>query len=145
MHCYRFLSNESLFMRVPFDVIVYQFLSTTGIIKQLKAGKSCKTCLTNHTRSISHHITSLVINALRGGHTQTDTQTQTHTHTNMQTKAISKTQRVQACSLHASGLKSQSTVCRNNCPNFLLFLACTHKTVNMPGSSECHSYIMHKL
>ena len=44
--------------------------------KQLKAGISCETCLTNHTWPISHHITPLVINALGGRHT--DTYTQTH-------------------------------------------------------------------
>ena len=31
--------------------------------------KSSETCLTNHTQSISHHITPLVINALGGIHT----------------------------------------------------------------------------
>ena len=40
-------------------------------IKQLRAGKSCKTCLTNHTWSISHHITPVVINTLSGGHRDT--------------------------------------------------------------------------
>ena len=40
-------------------------------IQQLKAAKNCKTCLTNHT----HHIMPLVINDVRGRHTdrQTDT------------------------------------------------------------------------
>ena len=52
--------------------------------KQLKSGKSCKTCLTNHMQSISHHIMPLVINALEGGHTQR--------HTDMGTKAISRNQ-----------------------------------------------------
>ena len=36
-----------------------------------KAGKSRKTCLTNRTRSILHHIMPLVINGLGGGHTDT--------------------------------------------------------------------------
>ena len=40
-------------------------------INELKAGKSRKTCLTNRTRSISHHITPLVINGLGGVDTQT--------------------------------------------------------------------------
>ena len=57
-------------------------------IKQLKSGKSHTICLTNHTRSTSHHIT-LVINGL-GADTQTDTQT--HTHTHVQSKAISRNQ-----------------------------------------------------
>ena len=37
--------------------------------KQLKSRKSRKTCLTNHTQSISHHVTPLAINAIGGGHT----------------------------------------------------------------------------
>ena len=40
--------------------------------------------LTNCTRPISHHITPLVINALRA--TQTDRQTHTHTHTHTHTQ-----------------------------------------------------------
>ena len=55
-------------------------------MKYLKAGKSRKTCLTNCTWPISHHITPLVINDLGGGHTDT------HTHTNARTKAISRNQ-----------------------------------------------------
>ena len=39
----------------------------------IKAEESCKTCLTNRTQPISHHITTLVVNALRGGHTDTHT------------------------------------------------------------------------
>jgi len=48
-----------------------------------------KTCLTNHKCSISHHITPLVINSLRGRHTHV------HTHTRIQTswtKVISRNQ-----------------------------------------------------
>ena len=37
--------------------------------------KSHKTYLTNHMGSISHHITPLVINSLRGRHTHTTTHT----------------------------------------------------------------------
>ena len=50
------------------------------------------------------YITSLVINALGGGHTDTHTHTHTHTHTNAQTKSISKNQ---ACAAEgrAPGLK----------------------------------------
>ena len=40
-------------------------------IKQLKSKKSQKTSLFNHTRSMSHHIMPLVINAIGGGHTYT--------------------------------------------------------------------------
>ena len=40
-------------------------------VQKLKAGKSHETCLSNRTQPISHHITPLVINALRGGHTDT--------------------------------------------------------------------------
>ena len=49
-------------------------------MKYLKAGKSRKTCLTNHTQPISHHITPLVINAHRGGYTDR------HTHTDARKK-----------------------------------------------------------
>ena len=38
--------------------------------------KSCKTCLTNHTWSISHHITPMVINEVGDKHT--------HQHANKQ-------------------------------------------------------------
>ena len=113
------------------------FINGRCHIKQLKVGKSCKTCLTNHTQSILHHITPLVINALGDTHT--------HIYTNVQTKAISRNQ---ACDPHAPGLKSQSTICRNNSANSLLFLAYIHKTVNTPDSSQCLSYVMefvHKL
>ena len=60
------------------------FIDNKCHIKQLKSRKNYKTCLTNHTRSISHHITPLVINALGGGHTCM--------HTNAQTKVISRNQ-----------------------------------------------------
>ena len=48
--------------------------------KYLKAGKSHETCLTNHTWPISHPIMPLVINALGGGHTDTDTHIHGHTY-----------------------------------------------------------------
>ena len=54
-------------------------------IKQLKSRISNKTCLTNHTQSISHHITPLVINSI-GADTQTDRQTHTHIATDAWTK-----------------------------------------------------------
>ena len=41
--------------------------------KATEKWKSCKTCLTNHTHSISYLITPLVINDLSGGHTHTHT------------------------------------------------------------------------
>ena len=46
-------------------------------INQIKSNqiKSHRTYLTNRLGSISHHITPLVINSLRGGHTNTHTQT----------------------------------------------------------------------
>ena len=47
--------------------------------------KSHRTYLTNHMRSISRHITPLVINSLGGGHTHTRKHTHTHTHTHIQT------------------------------------------------------------
>ena len=47
--------------------------------------KTCRTGLINHTWPISHHITPLVINALRGGHIHTQT------HTNMRTNQFQET------------------------------------------------------
>ena len=41
--------------------------------------------LTNCTRPTSYHITPLVINDLRGGHTRSQTHTHTHTHTHTRT------------------------------------------------------------
>ena len=61
--------------------------------KQLKAGKSH---LTNYTRSISHHIMLLFINALGGRNTDTQTHTRAHTYTYTQTKAISRAHGLQA-------------------------------------------------
>ena len=54
-------------------------------IKQLKAGKSRETCLTKRTQPISHYITSLVINALGGGHSDT------HTYQHMNQSNFKKT------------------------------------------------------
>ena len=51
------------------------FINHKCHIKQLKSRKSDKTCLSNRTQSISHHITPLFLNALRA-----DTHTHTHTH-----------------------------------------------------------------
>ena len=47
------------------------FINGRCHIKQLKAGKSYKTCLPNHTWFVSHHITPLIINAFVSGHTRT--------------------------------------------------------------------------
>ena len=62
------------------------FIDSNCHTKQLRAGKKHKTCLTNHTRSILHHIRPLVISGLWGGRTHT------HRHTDAQTKAISRNQ-----------------------------------------------------
>ena len=43
---------------------------------------SCRTCLTNHMGSMSHHITILVINSLRTG------QTHKHTYKDIRTEII---------------------------------------------------------
>ena len=48
--------------------------------KVIKSRESRETCLTNHTRPISHHIMPLVNYALGDGHTDTDTCTDIHTH-----------------------------------------------------------------
>ena len=77
--------------------ISMHFIDEKCSIKQLKSGKSHKTCLTNHTWSISHYIMPLVINALGGGQRQTDRHM--YTHTDMQTKAISRNQ---MCTGHRS-------------------------------------------
>ena len=72
-----------------------------SVIKQLKAGKSHKTCLTNHIWSISHHITPLVINALGA-------ETQTHTHIRMREPKQfqeSRYARARSCGLHVPGIK----------------------------------------
>ena len=45
------------------------FINSKCHIKQLKSGKSCKTCLINHTQSISHHFTPIAINGLGDRHT----------------------------------------------------------------------------
>ena len=58
------------------------FIEGKWRMKQLKAGKSRKTCLTNRTWPISHHITPLVINGLGGGHTDTCTHTYQHANQN---------------------------------------------------------------
>ena len=79
-------------------------------IKQLKSGKSHKTCLINHTWSISHHMTQLVISGL--GDRQTDRQTDRHTHTHTHTHThadvqTKETRRAPACNQRAPGLKIQ--------------------------------------
>ena len=62
-------------------------LMASAIYCNRKAEK-LKTCLSNHTRAISHHVMLLLINALRGGHIHIHTQT----HTDAITKAISRNQ-----------------------------------------------------
>ena len=79
-----------------------QFQETRCTLADTPGLKSHKTCLTNHTCFRSHHITSLVINGLGGGHTDRHI----HTHTNTGTKAISRNQT--CCSKHTPGLKSDA-------------------------------------
>ena len=62
--------------------------------------KSCKTCLTDHTRS--HYIMPRVINALGGGHTDADTHIPTREPNQFQ-----KTRCTQAAGPHAPGLKTK--------------------------------------
>ena len=64
------------------------FINGKCHIKQLK---SCKTCLTIHTRSIRHHNMPLVINALEGTHTRTHACTHTHIHTHTHAHARTHT------------------------------------------------------
>ena len=47
--------------------------SPLTIMTTIAIYNSCRTCLTNHTRSISCHITPLVINSLWRRHTHTNT------------------------------------------------------------------------
>ena len=90
------------------------FIDSKCHIKQLKAEKSHKTCLTNHTQSISHRITPLVCNAFRGGHTNTSI------HTDMRTKAILRNQVCGACGLHMPSLKIFVLAgCRQNCTRYI--------------------------
>ena len=76
------------------------FIDGNYRMKLLKAGKSHKTCLTNHTQSISHHITPLVINGLGGGHTDTHTHAYRHADQNNFKKPGTRGQRP-----HTPGLK----------------------------------------
>ena len=59
-----------------------RFINGKCHIKQLKAGKSHKICLTNHTQSVSHHIMPLVINTLGSRQTHTNTHIPTYRHAN---------------------------------------------------------------
>ena len=111
MRCYAFAHSPLLLKRSVFRVVLLELVprhlsllwwaytmcfvnKVTPInffdgrchIKQLRAGKSHKICLTNHTWSISYHIMPLVINGLEGGDTHT------HGNTDMQAKAISRNQ-----------------------------------------------------
>ena len=65
-------------------------------IKQLKAGKNHKTCLTNHTWSMLHHITPFIINTLGGRHTHIPT---------CKPMQFQETRHALVCSLYMSGLK----------------------------------------
>ena len=64
----------------------YECQSHTHQRYRLQLPNSCRTLLTNHIEPISCHITPLVINSLRGGHTQT------RTHTDVRTKLILRNQ-----------------------------------------------------
>jgi len=71
-----------------------------------------KTCLTNHKGSISHHITPLVINSLRGGHTNTHTHTHTHTqaYRHCRQKQFQEASHMLTEGQHATGLKSSCQI-----------------------------------
>ena len=77
--------------------------------------KSHKTNLTNHMRSISHHITPLVIKSLGGGHTNT------HTHTCIQTLVDRSNSKNQAHSGQASA------------PGLKIKILCTYYSHNQVG------------
>ena len=65
--------------------------------------ESCRAYLTYYTGSISHYITKLVINTLRGGntHMHTNTHTRAHTHTRTRTHTHTHThthtQKTESC------------------------------------------------
>ena len=67
------------------------FVDSKCHIKQLKAVKSHKTCLTNHTQPISHHIMPLVINSLG---------VDIHIIPTHESKQFQETRHAQACGLH---------------------------------------------
>ena len=75
--------------------------------------KSCRTCLTNHMKSIPYHIMPLVINSFRGRYTHTHARTHAHTHTHTHTHKHTHTHththvsisRNQACASCTPGLK----------------------------------------
>ena len=72
-------SNSASFLACSIHYVTkatpIHFIDGKCNIKQLKAGKSRKTCLTNYKQPKSHHIMPLVITALGGRHTHR------HTHT----------------------------------------------------------------
>jgi len=72
--------------------------------------ENLKICSTNHKGSISHHITPLVINTLRGGHiyTHIHTNTYTQTHTDFVERSNFKKPGVCRPSAGAPGLKIKS-------------------------------------
>ena len=72
--------------------------------------------LINHTRPISHHITPLVINALKGKHT--DRQTDTHILTCKQNRF--QKPGVDGFWLHVPGLKTQSISIEFDCTDGLM-------------------------
>ena len=75
--------------------------------RQLKSGNSCKTCLTNHTQSVLHHIMLLVILLMAlGGVTQTGTHILTH-----ELKQFKVTRCETACGQRVPGFKILNFTC----------------------------------
>ena len=81
-------------------MLIY-FINGMHHIKQLKAKKAFN--LFKHTQSISHHITLLVINVLRGGHT--DTHILAH-----KPKEVQETKHTSVCGPHTPDLKTKKPV-----------------------------------
>ena len=80
-------------------------------IKLLRAGKSRETCLTNRTQPISHYITPLVINALRGGHTDRQTHARILMH---ELKQFQENRRVRPSAARAWFKKARFQLYSNN-------------------------------
>ena len=109
--------------------------------------KGSRTCLANHTRSISHHITPLVIHSLGGGHTDTHTHSRIHPHRSDFKKPGAR------CGRHAPGLKTikcSHTRARththtdsNNKTTVVKMGEWTHKTHNRYFVSLIHHFTCH--
>jgi len=86
-------------MRFVYKGHAHQIIDSLRFQLTYDEGETPTTCLTNHKSSISHHITTLVINSLGGRHTHT----QYHRHRGQ--KQFQETRRVPPFGQRAPGLK----------------------------------------